>query len=140
MEIKLCGSNGDIQKCWLVLHELRPHLKEDEFVEMISNMIKEGYQLAFIEQDGIAVAAIGYRYLQFLFNGKHIYIDDLSTLPKARSKGYGGKLLDFVEAEAKSKGYKAITLDSGYHRADAHRLYLNKGFLLSSHHFSKTLI
>ena len=139
MEIKLCTTDSDIAKCWQVLFELRPHLLAVEFITMVTEMISEGYQLAFIEEDGKAVAAIGYRYLQYLYNGKHIYIDDLSTLPAARGKGYAGKLLDFVEAEARLKGYKAVTLDSGYQRLDAHRLYLNKGFVLSSHHFSKTL-
>ncbi len=139
MEIKLCTTDSDIAKCWQVLFELRPHLLAVEFITMVTEMISEGYQLAFIEEDGKAVAAIGYRYLQYLYNGKHIYIDDLSTLPAARGKGYAGKLLDFVEAEARFKGYKAVTLDSGYQRLDAHRLYLNKGFVLSSHHFSKTL-
>ena len=37
------------------------------------------------------------------------------------------------------KGYDAVTLDSGYQRLAAHRLYLNKGFNLSSHHFSKQI-
>jgi GNAT superfamily N-acetyltransferase len=139
MEIKLCKSETDIAKCWQVLFELRPHLLAVEFVPTITEMISEGYQLAFIEEDGKAVAAIGYRYLQYLYNGKHIYIDDLSTLPAARGKGYAGKLLDFVEAEARAKGYTAVTLDSGHHRYDAHRLYLNKGFKIVAHHFSKTL-
>lgn len=139
MEIKLCTTETDIQKCWKVLLELRPHLKESEFIPMLKEMINEGYQLAFIEEDGKAVAAIGYRYLQYLYNGKHIYIDDLSTLPAARGKGYAGKLLDYVEAEARAKGYKAVTLDSGHQRFDAHRLYLNKGFTIVAHHFSKTL-
>jgi GNAT superfamily N-acetyltransferase len=139
MEVKRCTTETDIKKCWQVMLALRPHLIENEFVSTVKEMMSEGYQLAFIEKDGTAVAAIGYRYLQYLYNGKHIYIDDLSTLPEARGKGCAGKLLDFVEAEARAKGYKAVTLDSGYQRLDAHRLYLNKGFVLSSHHFSKTL-
>jgi GNAT superfamily N-acetyltransferase len=60
-------------------------------------------------------------------------------LPTSRGKGYAGKLLDFVEAEARAKGYKVVTLDSGHQRFDAHRLYLNKGFKIVAHHFSKTL-
>jgi GNAT superfamily N-acetyltransferase len=106
---------------------------------MLIEMIGEGYILAFIEENNKAVAAIGFRYLQFLFNGKHFYIDDLSTLPEYRGKGYAGHLLNYVEEKARSAGYKMITLDSGYHRTEAHRLYLNKGFTLSSHHFSKEI-
>jgi GNAT superfamily N-acetyltransferase len=139
MEIKIAESEEDILKCREVLLALRPHLDRDTFVQTVQEMIGEGYTLAYIEADNKAVAAIGFRYLQFLFNGKHYYIDDLSTLPEYRSHGYGGKLLDFVSEKAKQNGFKVVTLDSGYHRLAAHKLYLNKGFTLSSHHFSKTL-
>jgi GNAT superfamily N-acetyltransferase len=139
MEIKIVNTEEDILKCFDVLKALRPHLEFEGFVPMLAEMIGEGYILAFIKEDNKAVAAIGFRYLQFLFNGKHFYIDDLSTLPEYRGKGYAGKLLDFVEEKARSAGYKMITLDSGYHRVEAHRLYLNKGFTLSSHHFSKKI-
>jgi len=138
MEIKIATTEKDILKCWDVLVALRPHLNKESFVPTIKEMITEGYTLAFIEEDAKAAAAIGFRYLQFLYNGKHIYIDDLSTLAASRGKGYAGKLLDYVADKAKEKGFKVVTLDSGYTRLDAHRLYLNKGFTLSTHHFSKT--
>ena len=139
MEIKLASTENDIQKCFDVLLELRPHLIQHSFIQTIQEMLAEGYTLAFIEEQEKAVAAVGFRYLQFLYNGKHIYIDDLSTLPAFRGKGYASILLDFVIDTAKEKGYTAVTLDSGYQRFDAHRLYLNKGFTLNCHHFSKTV-
>jgi GNAT superfamily N-acetyltransferase len=139
MNIKLATTDQDILSCWKVIYALRPHLKEDDFVKTIKEMLGEGYQLAFIEENGVAASAIGFRYLQYLFNGKHIYIDDLSTLPEHRGKGYGGKLLDYVFDFAKKKGYNYVTLDSGHQRFDAHRLYLNKGFTISSHHFTKAI-
>ena len=139
MEIKIAETEADILKCWDVLLALRPHLKKDTFVGTIQEMIGEGYILAFIESDEKAVAVVGFRYLQFLHNGRHFYIDDLTTLPECRGKGYGSKLLDFVAEKARARGFKVITLDSGYQRNDAHRLYLNKGFILSSHHFLKNL-
>ena len=118
---------------------LRPHLIKEFFVPTVQEMILEGYTLAFIEEDAKAAAAVGFRYLQFLYNGKHFYIDDLSTLLEYRGKGYAGKLLDFVIEKAKANGYKTVALDSGYQRFDAHRLCLNKGFTLNCHHFSKTI-
>ena len=139
MEIKLASTENDIQKCFDVLLELRPHLIQHSFIQTIQEMLAEGYTLAFIEEQEKAVAAVGFRYLQFLYNGKHIYIDDLSTLPAFRGKGYASILLDFVIDTAKEKGYTAVTLDSGYQRFDAHRLYLNKEFTLNCHHFSKTV-
>jgi GNAT superfamily N-acetyltransferase len=98
-------------------------------------MLNEGYTLAFIAEDDKALAAVGFRYLNFLYLGKHFYIDDLTTLPSERGKGYGSKLIDFVVNLARERGYSAVTLDSGYARFDAHRLYLNKGFRLNAHHF-----
>ncbi len=139
MEIQIAKTEEDILKCWDVLLALRPHLEKNSFVATITQMMREGYQLCFIEEAGKAAAAIGFRYMQYLYNGKHFYIDDLSTLPESRGKGYAGKLLDYVIELAKEKGYKCVTLDSGYTRLDAHRLYLNKGFVLAAHHFSKSL-
>ena len=40
---------------------------------------------------------------------------------------------------AKEKGYKCVTLDSGHQRQTAHRLYLNEGYSIVAHHFSKPL-
>ena len=137
MEIQIAKTEEDILKCWDVLLVLRPHMIKETFVSTIMEMIGEGYILAFIEKDGIAASAIGYRYQQYLYIGKHYYIDDLVTLESARGNGYASILLDHVTSEAKKNGYTAVTLDSGYARNTAHRLYLNKGFIMSAHHFQK---
>jgi len=139
MNVKIAKSDEDILKCWKAVNVLRPHLNESDFLKTIREMNSEGYILAFVEENGVAAAIAGFRYLQYLFNGKHIYIDDLSTLPEYRGKGYASQLLDYIFNYAKEKGYKVVTLDSGYHRTDAHRLYLNKGFTISSHHFTKKI-
>ena len=139
MEIKIAHSDSDILKCFKVIKELRPHLAEESFLSLIKKMMTEGYELAFIEENNRAVAAVGFRYLQLLYNGTQYYIDDLTTLPESRGRGYAGSLLDFVETLAREKGFNTVTLDSGHQRFDAHRLYLNKGFKIVAHHFSKTL-
>lgn len=139
MEIKIAKSTEDIEKNWEVISLLRPHLKKKEYIGLMRKMFDTGYQLAFIEKDGKGVSAIGFRNLQFLFNGEHIYIDDLSTLEDYRNKGYAGKLIDYVNQLAKAKGYEVVTLDSGTHRFDAHRLYMKKGFIIDSYHFSKNI-
>jgi ribosomal protein S18 acetylase RimI-like enzyme len=139
MHIQFAKTASEIKKCWYVFSLLRPHLKEEIFVDKITEMLSEGYQIAFIEEDGEAVSAIGFRYIQMLSNGKQIYIDDLTTSEKVRGKGYASALLDFVVNMAMSKGYDCISLDSGPSRNTAHRLYLNKGFQIKSMHFVKYL-
>ncbi|HMF70156.1 MAG TPA: GNAT family N-acetyltransferase [Flavitalea sp.] len=129
----------DLPRLWDVIQLLRPHLSYESYLEMATEMLSTGYQVAFVEVNGKPVSAIGYRHLQFLFNGKHIYVDDLSTLAEHRGKGYAGRLLDYVVEEAAGNGYNSVTLDSGFQRQVAHRLYLNKGFVISSFHFMKQI-
>jgi GNAT superfamily N-acetyltransferase len=139
MEISIVKNKTDLLKCKDVILELRPHLKDKDLASIHKKMMPEAFKIIFIEENGKAIAFSGYRYQTMLYSGKTLYIDDLCTLPEARGKGYAGKLLDYIIQEARENNCDAVTLDSGYHRLDAHRLYLNKGFDLSSHHFHHSL-
>jgi GNAT superfamily N-acetyltransferase len=137
---KTAISEEEILKCWEPIKALRPHLEKEKMLSMVKEMqSKEGYTLVYIEENGQAAAIIGFRRMQTLYGGKTIYIDDLSTLPVSRKKGYAGKLLDYIIDLAKKEKLDSVHLDSGHTRFDAHRLYLNKGFIISSHHFYLTL-
>jgi GNAT superfamily N-acetyltransferase len=137
-EIKWADSDESIAKCWKVMHLLRPHLLESEFLQKVRIQQDEGFEMVFIEENEIAVAVMGFRIGHYLFRGKNLYIDDLSTLPDFRGRGYAGKLLDWAIHHAKVSGCDNVHLDSGFGpaRKDAHRLYLNKGFEVASLHFS----
>ena len=139
MQIKIAKTGEDISKAWEAISLLRPHLQREQYPLLMQEMFTSGYQLAYIEEDNKAVSVIGYRHLQFLFNGRHIYFDDLSTLEAFRGKGYASQLLNYVLQLAKEQNYEFVTLDSGCHRYDAHRLYMNKGFVIQGYHFSKKL-
>lgn len=135
MSIKTAQTKEDYLKCFRVMQALRPHLTTELFLELLPKMHEENYSLIYIEENNEAVSACGFRYLTTLFDGHYIYIDDLTTLPEGRGKGHAGKLFDYVVEKAKSEGLKAVHLDSGHHRHDAHRLYLNKGMKIVYHHF-----
>lgn len=135
MEIKIAQTKEDYLKCLRVLQALRPHLTADLLLELLPKMHIENYTLIFIEENGEAISACGFRYLTSLFEGRYIYIDDLSTLPEARGKGHAGILFDYVVSKAKAENLPAVHLDSGHQRFDAHRLYLNKGMKIVYHHF-----
>ena len=79
--------------------------------------------------------------LDTLAHGRVLYVDDLSTLPAARRRGHARALLDWCAQEAARLDCDALHLDSavGPARLDAHRLYLNAGMRISSHHFSREL-
>jgi GNAT superfamily N-acetyltransferase len=115
---------------------------EDEFVEHVDGALRlAGYRLigAFVPGREHAVAVAGFRVSDSLAWGRHLYIDDLSTVPDARRQGHGGALLDWLLKEARSLGCSQVHLDSGTgsERFDAHRLYHARGFSIYSHHFAR---
>lgn len=60
--------------------------------------------------------------------GKHIYIDDLVTAERHRSRGAGAKLMEWFKSYARSQGCDQLHLDSGVQRYAAHGFYLRAGF------------
>jgi GNAT superfamily N-acetyltransferase len=103
-------------------------------------MQKDGYRLAFIEDNNKVVAVAGYRIYTNLFMGKHLYVDDLVTSSKSRSQGYGAELVTWLKMEAKRENCSYFDLDSGTQRGDAHRFYFNQGLTIASYHFSEKLV
>lgn len=138
-EIKIAVSDSEILACFKAVFELRPHLDKENYLKQVKEMQQETYTLAYIKDGENVIAIAGFRYLQMLYCGKIIYIDDLSTLPESRGKGYASQLLDFIFNLAMEKNLEAVHLDSGYQRFDAHKLYFNKGFIINAYHFSKKL-
>ena len=80
-------------------------------------------------------AVAGYRFLESLFSGKNLYVDDLVTRERDRSKGFGAHLLDWLIEQAREHGCESLELDSGVQRFDAHRFYFSKRMSISSYHF-----
>ena len=134
--ITIANTPEEIRRCHLVMRELRPMFHEPEqFVERVLRQQKEGYQLAFLESEGEVCAVAGYRFLESLFSGKFLYVDDLVTRERDRSRSFGGQLLDWLIEQARERGCENLELDSGVQRFGAHRFYFSKRMSISSHHF-----
>ena len=91
------------------------------------------------EADGDVRAVAGYRFLESLFSGRFLYVDDLVTREADRSCGFGGQLLDWLVEEARNHHCEQLELDSGVQRFDAHRFYFAKRMKISSYHFAINL-
>ena len=135
MQILKATTKEDLVKCFEVMKELRPHHSLESFLEAMKQMEKEGYQLWYLEDDGKAVCAAGFRITTTLYDGTIIDFDDFVTLAAARKKGYASILFDHLVSIAKEKNIKPIHLNSNHQRFDAHRFYLNKKMKIIAHHF-----
>lgn len=127
------------------MRALRPKLtSREQFADIVNRLQRrEGYRLVavFEDQQQQAASVAGFRTGHQLARGFHLYVDDLSTRPESRGRGYGGALMDWLEAEARRLGCVQIELDSGVgpDRQTAHRLYMNKRMRISSYHFVRQL-
>ena len=139
MRIAAAETDADIARCGPVMLELRPHLAGQDFVAVVRRQQKSGYLLAYLEDETEVRAVAGYRFMDILACGKILYVDDLVTRAADRSRGYGGRLFDWLVAQARAAQCKEFHLDSGVQRFDAHRFYLCHGMNIVWHHFSLKL-
>ena len=138
-EVCEARSDKEILGCFPMMHELRPHLLQKEFLPRIRRQMEAGYRLAFIETQGKVVAVAGFRFFEMLAWGKAMYVDDLVSAEAARGQGHGSRLINWLVALARKEGCDQFHLDSGVHRHVAHRFYLHKGMDITSHHFAMKL-
>jgi GNAT superfamily N-acetyltransferase len=136
MEVHI-ATEADIPRLIPALTELRPHRSPEYFLEKIPLQFKEGFQIIYVGNETMAYAVAGFRTIHFLFSGKTLYVDDLVTHSAHQRKGYGGMLMRWMIQYAKENGYEMFSLDSGFQRKDAHRLYLHTGLHITSFHFSR---
>ena len=137
--IGLAATPEQVGRCSSVMRELRPHIKAIDFAARVLKQQEEGYQLAFLELDGVVRSVAGFRIFNLLFSGRTLYIDDLVTHDSDRSCGFGAALFDWLVEYAKGQACAHLSLDSGVQRFAAHRFYLTRGMDITSHHFDLKL-
>lgn len=136
---KEATTDEEIESCYDVMAELRTHVEKEKFLPLIRQMETQGYRLVFVEEDGQVVAVAGYRIYTNLILGKNMYVDDLVTTQKVRSKGNGAKLIKWLREKAKDSGCSFYHLDSGTERHRAHKFYVSQGFTVSAFHFTEKI-
>jgi GNAT superfamily N-acetyltransferase len=122
------------------MSELRTHIAREDFLPRVRRQMESfDYRLAYLKDDGEVKAVAGIRISEWLHGGKYVEIDDLVSKAGERSKGYGGKLFDWVVEFARSENCDHVRLLSGVQRFDAHRFYLTKRMNIEAHYFTVKL-
>jgi GNAT superfamily N-acetyltransferase len=137
--VQLAESSAQIARCFTVMHQLRPKLREEEFVERIQQQQREGYRLAFLEAEGGIASVAGFRVMHVLWSEKTLYVDDLVTDEAMRSQGFGEQMMGWLVARAREEGCATFSLDSGTHRHQAHAFYFRQGLRITDFHFQMPL-
>ncbi len=134
--------DADLRRAFPVMAQLRPHIPDaDDFIARVrEGVAKEGYLLFALEEDGVILALCGAQPMYTLYYDRCLWVCDLVTDERARSRGHGRKLLGRVEDWARENGFREIALSSGTWRKDAHRFYTDRmGYAMHSYSFTRKL-
>ena len=125
--IRELKTEAELNEAFPIMQQLRTHLDLRTYLELIKEaQEKHDYRMHTLYDAEEIVAVIGYMPMTTLYYGRFIWICDFVTDSNKRSKGYGRKLLSFIEDQAAKDGYESVALSSGLQREDAHRFYEEK--------------
>jgi GNAT superfamily N-acetyltransferase len=133
-------SQEEILKAFPVMNQLRTHLDEKAYLDLVTEAKeKDMYRLFALYDQGEIVAVTGFKPMITLYYGRFVWVCDLVTDKDKRSNGYGEKLLSYVHEWAEENGYANVALSSGLKRNEAHRFYDKMGYDKVSYVFKKNL-
>src|SRR4051794_18078799 len=97
------------------MRALRTHYEDEaKFVRRVDEVQRpEGYRIVGAFDGERCLAVAGFRELNNLAWGHVVYVDDLSTHPDGRRRGYGRALLEWCAEEAHRLGCPALHLEPG---------------------------
>ena len=132
---------AEFRAAYPVMHELRTHLSEEEYLALLHEIMEhQGYRLFALYDEGQIVALAGIEIMVTLYFGRSVHVHELITTESGRSKGYGRKLLGYMDDFARQNDCQVVWLTSAVHRVDAHRFYeQHMGYMRTAYVFRKVL-
>ena len=133
-------SEEEVREAFSVVRQLHGALNERKYMDLLSRMVPNGYRMfAVREPSGEVAAVLGMQVLINLYYERHAYVYDLVASETSRSKGYGGLLMDHVEALARREGCSYVALACGREREEALRFYEERGYERPGYSMRKSL-
>ncbi|QPQ31317.1 GNAT family N-acetyltransferase [Lysinibacillus sp. JNUCC 51] len=138
--IKQLTSQQEWMEAYPVMAQLRTELTLEKYLLLLKEMTRDGYMLFALYEHMQIVAVAGLSWRVNFYSERHIFVYDLVTDEKYRSRGYGEKLLQYLHQWGKDKGGHYIALESGIQRTSAHRFYEDRlGYEKWCYSFRKAL-
>ena len=139
MDIKELNDIDEIIAVFPVLSHMYPDLTLDEYKTIIPKRLNEGYRMVAVFDGEKCVCAAGFWIGVRFYCGKFMQLDNMVSLPNARSKGAGKLLVDWIKSLAKTEGCNKIILDTYVENFEAHKFFLREGFIIRGYHLNYNL-
>jgi len=127
-----------LERAEAVHRQLRTALPADYCTKMQRVFAGGGRMVVAAEGDAVGGLAV-WRVHENTAIGVHLYVDDLVTDERRRSRGVGHVLMQWLEQRARELSCVALVLDSGTQRTHAHRFYFREGLVVVCFNFMKDL-
>jgi GNAT superfamily N-acetyltransferase len=127
-----------LERAEAVHRQLRTALPADYRAKMQRVFAGGGRMVVAAEGDAVRGLAV-WRVHENTAIGVHLYVDDLVTDARQRSRGVGHVLMQWLEQRACELSCVALVLDSGTQRTQAHRFYFREGLVVACFNFTKQL-
>ncbi|MEZ0393274.1 MAG: GNAT family N-acetyltransferase [Pseudobdellovibrionaceae bacterium] len=129
MEFRILESREEAQRIFPVIKQLRTHLDESTFLDLLQKAKSESdYTLLAAYEGSECVGLMGFRFLTDFVHGRHLYIDDLVTSESHRSKGLGSQFLQKAKEIAAQNGCQRLRLCTGADNDRGKKFYEKNGW------------
>lgn len=137
MDIKYLQTNEELLSIHLLIKQHHSTLKDEDFTVFVEEFKQSNYQCLGIYEEGSLVATVGFWVGVRFYCGKYMYVNNFVVDSAKRGKGFGSRIMCWLEEEAVRLGCKAVVLDSYVTNKAAHQFYFGKGYHISNFHFRK---
>lgn len=139
------AAESDFEAAFRFIRQLWSYNSYDRTIvrEVYRRVLQNPDSFAFfaLDEAGEAVGFCHGDYFDtFWMSGRTCYISSLITDEKHRNRGCGTAMLDHARGLALQRGCRAVILDSGFPRQEAHRFYEHYGFEKSCFGFEMSLL
>jgi GNAT superfamily N-acetyltransferase len=129
----------ELYTAYELVKQLRNALSYDEFEDLIYDMRFMEYKMIGLFDYDKLITYAGVAIQTNLYHKRHLFVFDLVTDEKYRSKKYGKMMLEYLYDYAKMGMCENIVLSSGLERKSAHAFYEKHGFEKKSFVYLKAI-
>lgn len=131
----------DAEQVARLVTELGYPTTSEAMMNRLSVILTDPGYVTFVAERGGEVVGVAGGVLSWYYEKDGIYcrLAVLAVSSSVRGLGIGGQLVQAVENWALLKGAHEMFVNSGLHRADAHRFYERCGYDRTGFRFAKTL-
>ena len=129
----------ELEEVYGVVKQLRSELTYKEFEDLIYDMRHMDYKMLGIIEDNTLITYAGVAIQTNFVHKRHLFVFDFVTDKYKRKKGYGKKMLEYLEDYARVAMCEKIVLTSSFEKEQAHKFYSAYGFTKKSFLFMKNV-